>query len=67
MRTAPNTAAIVERPEDRALVAALAKRRLRELDRLRDFGFKKIEQLHEAADSTPRACCSTGCSAPGAK
>ncbi|HEX4507481.1 MAG TPA: hypothetical protein VH722_17260 [Alphaproteobacteria bacterium] len=55
MRTASNTAAIAERPEDRALVAALAKRRLRELDRLRDLGFQKIEQLNAAADSMPRA------------
>jgi hypothetical protein len=55
MRTASNKAAIVECPEDRALVAVLAKRRLRELDRLRDFGFKKIEQLNEAVDSMPRA------------
>ena len=55
MRTAQNAAAIVERPEDRALVAVLAKRRLKELDRLRDLGFKKIEQLNAAADSMPRA------------
>jgi len=55
MRTAPNIAAIVERPEDRALVAVLAKRRIKELDRLRDLGFKQIERLNEAADSMPRA------------
>jgi hypothetical protein len=55
MRTAPNIAAIAERPEDRALVAVLAKRRIRELDRLRDLGFKQIERLNAAADSMPRA------------
>jgi hypothetical protein len=33
----------------------LAKRRLRELDRLRELGFQKIEQLNAAADSLPRA------------
>ena len=54
MRTAPNIAAIVERPEDRALLAALAKRRIKELDRLRDLGFKQIERLTEAADAMPR-------------
>jgi hypothetical protein len=55
MRTASNTAAIVERPEDRALVAVLAKRRLKELDRLRDFGFKQIERFNAAAQSVPRS------------
>jgi hypothetical protein len=55
MRTAPNTAAIVEHPEDRALVAVLAKRRIKELDRLRGLGFKQVERLNEAADSMPRA------------
>ena len=55
MRTAPNTAANVERPEDRALVAVLAKRRIKELDRLRDFGFKQIERFNAAAESVPRA------------
>src|SRR4051794_13301284 len=54
MRTAQNTAASVERPEDRALVAALAKRRLKELDRLRDFGFKQIARFDAAAESVPR-------------
>jgi len=55
MRTATPTAANAERPEDRALVAALAKRRLKELDRLRDFGFKQIERFNAAAESVPRA------------
>ncbi len=55
MRTAAPTAAIAERPEDRALVAALAKRRLKELDRLRDLGFKQIERFNAAAESVPRA------------
>jgi hypothetical protein len=55
MRTARNTAAIAERPEDGALLAVLAKRRLRELDRLRDLGFKQIECLEAAARSTPVA------------
>jgi hypothetical protein len=54
MRTAPNKAAIDQRPEDRALVAVLAKRRLRELDRLRDLGFKQIERFNAAAESVPR-------------
>ncbi len=36
-------------------MAALAKRRLKELDRLRDFGFKQIERFNAAADSVPRA------------
>jgi hypothetical protein len=54
MRTASNTAANAERPEDRALVAALAKRRIKELDRLRDFGFKQIERFNAAAESVPR-------------
>src|SRR5258708_23657380 len=54
MRTAPNTAANAERPEDQALVAVLAKRRLKELDRLRDFGFKQIERFDAAAESVPR-------------
>src|SRR5271155_3951078 len=49
------TAAIAERPEDEALVALLAKRRLKELDRLRDLGFKQIDRLNEAADNMPRA------------
>lgn len=55
MQTASNAAAIVERPEDRALLAALAKRRIKELDRLRDLGFKQIERLNEAAGSMPVA------------
>ena len=55
MRTAPNTAASAGRPEDGALVAVLAKRRLKELDRLRDFGFKQIERFNAAAESVPRA------------
>jgi hypothetical protein len=54
MRTATPTAAIAERPEDGALVALLTKRRLKELDRLRDLGFKQIDRLTEAADSMPR-------------
>jgi hypothetical protein len=54
MRPAPNTATLAERPEDRALVAALAKRRLKELDRLRDFGFRQIERFNAAAESVPR-------------
>jgi len=54
MRTAAPTAAIDQRPEDRALVAALAKRRLKELDRLRDFGFKQIARFDAAAESVPR-------------
>jgi hypothetical protein len=55
MRTATPTAAIAERPEDGALVVLLTKRRLKELDRLRDLGFKQIDRLNEAADSMPRA------------
>jgi len=55
MRTATPTAAIADRPEDGALLALLTKRRLKELDRLRDLGFKQIGRLNEAADSMPRA------------
>jgi hypothetical protein len=54
MRTATPTAANAERPEDGAFVALLTKRRLKELDRLRDLGFKQIDRLTEAADSMPR-------------
>jgi len=55
MRTATPNAANAERPEDGALVVALAKRRLKELDRLRDFGFKQIERFNAAAESVPTA------------
>jgi len=55
MQTATPNAATAERPEDGALVVALAKRRLKELDRLRDFGFKQIERFNAAAESVPRA------------
>jgi len=55
MRTASPTARIAGRPEDGALVALLTKRRIKELDRLRDLGFKQIDRLNEAADSMPRA------------
>jgi len=54
MRTASPTAAIAKRPEDGALLALLTKRRLKELDRLRDFGFKQIERFNAAAESVPR-------------
>ena len=54
MRTAPTAAATAGCPEDGALVALLTKRRIKELDRLRDLGFKQIERLNEAADSMPR-------------
>src|SRR6266702_6963330 len=55
MRTATPTAVIADRPEDGALLALLTKRRLKELDRLRDFGFKQIERFNAAADSVPVA------------
>jgi len=55
MRTATPTATTAGRPEDGAVLALLTKRRLKELDRLRDLGFKQIDRLNEAADSMPRA------------
>jgi hypothetical protein len=55
MRTATPTAASAGRPEDGALLVALTKRRIKELDRLRDLGFKQIARLNDAADSMPRA------------
>jgi hypothetical protein len=54
MRPRTASAITAERTEDRALLAALAKRRLKELDRLRDLGFKQIARLNEAADAMPR-------------
>ena len=53
MRTDAATAAIAGRPEDGALLVALTRRRLRELDRLRDLGFKQIERLNAAMDGLP--------------
>jgi hypothetical protein len=53
MRTTAANSAIAERPEDRAALAALARRRLKELDRLRDLAFLQAEQLVVATRTIP--------------
>ena len=54
MRTATPTAAIAEPPQDGADLAALTRRRLKELDRLRDLGFLQVERLTEEAKAIPQ-------------
>ncbi|HEX4506665.1 MAG TPA: hypothetical protein VH722_13110 [Alphaproteobacteria bacterium] len=55
MRSAPPTAAIAQPAADAAEVARLTRERLKELDRLRDFGFMQIERFNKAADTVPTA------------
>jgi hypothetical protein len=54
MRAATAPTAIVE-PADAVEIARLTRARLKELDRLRDFGFRQIERFNAAADSVPQA------------
>jgi hypothetical protein len=54
MHAATAPTAIVE-PADAVEIARLTRARLKELDRLRDFGFRQIERFNAAADSVPQA------------
>ena len=54
MRTAAPNTAFAERPEERADVALLTKRRLKELDRLRDLGFLQVDRLTREAEAVPQ-------------
>ena len=55
MRSAVSTAAIAEPAQDAAEIARLTRARLKELDRLRDYGFQQIERFNIAAASVPTA------------
>jgi hypothetical protein len=47
--------ATLQPAQDAAEIARLTRARLKELDRLRDLGFKQIERFNAAAETVPRA------------
>jgi hypothetical protein len=54
MRTAAPTPASADRPQDGTDAALLTRRRLKELDRLRDLGFLQVDRLTKEAQAIPQ-------------
>jgi hypothetical protein len=54
MRTATPTSASADRPRDGTDVALLTRRRIKELDRLRDLGFLQVDRLTKEAHAIPQ-------------